>query len=268
MNSRKAFVRVLILKIMFIVSIIVFSIMITIRCRLKPALGPPATGVSWTDSLRSAWKVLPPLAVFVAMFGGMFAGFFTPTEAASVGVAAVIIISLARGKMPWNKFKESMWSTILVTGQILAILIGAALLAQFMALSRLPFFVAEFIGGLDLPKMVILVIILIPYIPLGMVMDEITMILVTMPVIFPVVQMYGINPVWFGVLMIKLAAIALVTPPVGISLYAVQAIAKDVKFETIVRGIVWFVIAEIVTLALLVAFPQLSLWIPGLMGGR
>ncbi|MFC1964747.1 TRAP transporter large permease subunit [Chloroflexota bacterium] len=142
---------------------------------------------------------------------------------------------------------------------------GASLFSMFIALTGFPMRVAEFMVGLEIPRIATLVFILIPYIPLGMFIDSISMILLTIPIFHPVVLQLGFSPIWFGVLIIKLVEIALLTPPVGGNLYVIKGIAPDTSFTAIVRGCLWFIVTDLVTLALLIGFPQISLLIPNMM---
>ncbi|MFC1592777.1 TRAP transporter large permease [Candidatus Omnitrophota bacterium] len=248
-----------------VISMVIFAAMIILRCQRNSRLGPRAVGIPWKDSFRSIWGVWPILVVFGTMFGGIYAGIFIPTEAGAGGTLAVFIITVAKRGLNWNNFKEALSESIRVVGMMMAILIGASLFAMFITLSRLPYEIAEFVAGLDFPRMAILILILLPYLPAGMFIDSISLILITVPIMIPVVRQFNFDPVWFGILIVKLVEIGLITPPVAGNLFVIKGIAPDIPFETIAKGAVPFILADLVTLAILIAIPQLSLLIPSLM---
>ena len=249
-----------------IFSALIYMLMILIRAKLTPSLGPPAKGITWVESLRSIWKVSFPVLVFIVMIGGIFAVVFTPTEGGAFGAFATFIIAFVRKGMSWNNFKEALVGSTSIVGLSFLILMAAGLFSAFLALSTIPGSLGSFFAGINLPKTVIVMIMLSIFLPLGMFIDSISMILLIMPTLYPVVQQIGVDPIWFGVLVIVMIEIGLITPPLGINVYVVKGLVPDVPTEDIFKGIAWFVVMDLVTVGILILFPSLSTWLPSKMG--
>jgi tripartite ATP-independent transporter DctM subunit len=192
-------------------------------------------------------------------------GVFSPTEAAGVGAGGAFIFALARGRLNWQNFKESLISTTKTTAMIFTILVGAMIFGYFLAITRLPFELADYIGTLPVNRYVIIVLILVLYLFLGCVMDAMGMILLTVPILFPVAESLGFNPIWFGIIIVRVFEMASITPPVGMNVFVLKGVAKDVPLGTIFRGIIPFLIADFFHVTLLVAVPQVALFLPNLM---
>jgi len=242
-----------------------YLLTIYILCKFNPLLGPPGPRTNFRQkivSLRGSWVVL---VLFVVIMGGLYLGWFSPIEAAGIGAFGAFILALLRKKLPWRSFKESLFDTGKTTVMIFIILLGAMIFGYFLAVSRLPYELAATIGALQVNSYVILAIILVFYLFLGAVMDSLAMMLLTVPIFFPLILELGFNPIWFGILIVRVCEIGLITPPVGLNVYIIRGVAKDVPMQTIFRGIVPFLIADVLHVALLVAFPQLSLFLPNLM---
>lgn len=250
-----------------ILSAIIYGIMIVTRVRLNPSIAPPAPGVSWGERLVGVAQLWPVFLLFVTVIGGIYLGVFTPTEAASAGSLIALVLMLFRTKQRGKAFWAALRETVKLTGMIFAILVGVAVFSACLTLSTLPSGFAEFLVNLPLPRMVVLWLIMLMYIPLGMFINPTGIIFITMPVIFPAVMELGFDGIWFGIIVTKLIEIALITPPVGINVFVVRGIAPPhVRLEDIFKGIAWFFVMDVVTLAILVAFPQISLWLPSTMG--
>lgn len=242
-----------------------YMVTIYILCKRNPLMGPPGPGTSLMQkitSLKDTWIVL---ALFVLVIGGIYMGVFSPTEAAGVGAFGAFLFGLARRKLGWQAFKGSLAETGKTTAMVFIILLGAIILGYFLAVSRLPFELATIIGDLTVNRYVILGIILVFYILLGAVMDSLAMMLLTVPIFFPLVMALGFDPIWFGIIIVRTMEIGLITPPVGLNVYVIKGVAKDVPMQTIFRGIIPFLMADIAHVALLVAVPQISLFLPGFM---
>jgi tripartite ATP-independent transporter DctM subunit len=242
-----------------------YLLTIYILCKFNPQLGPPGPGMALKQkivSLSNSWVVL---VLFVVIMGGLYLGWFSPIEASGIGAFGAFIFALLRKKLPWQSFKESLFDTGKTTVMIFIILMGAMILGYFLAVSRLPYELAATIGALQVNSYVILAIILVFYLILGAVMDSLAMMLLTVPIFFPLVLELGFNPIWFGILIVRVCEIGLITPPVGLNVYVIRGVAKDVPMQTIFRGIAPFLIADVLHVALLVTFPQLSLFLPNLM---
>jgi tripartite ATP-independent transporter DctM subunit len=238
---------------------------IYILCKLNPLMGPPGPRTSFKHkilALRGTWMVL---LLFVLVIGGLYFGVFSPSEAAGVGACGAFIFALLRRRLNWLNFKDSLLETIVTAAMIFVIILGAMILGYFLAVTRLPFELANLISGLALNRYIILVIILLFYILLGCIMDSLAIILLTVPIFFPLILALGFDPIWFGIIIVRVTEIGLITPPVGLNVYIIKGVAKDVPMYTIFRGIVPFLMADICHVVLLVAVPQLALFLPGFM---
>jgi len=248
-----------------ILEAVFYMFTIYIICRRNPLMGPPGPSTSLRQkivSLKNTWVVL---LLFVLVIGGLYFGVFSPTEAAGVGAFGAFAFGLARRRLGWQAIKSSLIEAGKTTAMIFIILTGAMILGYFLAVSRLPFELASFIGGLVINRYLILGFILVIYILLGCVMDSLAMILLTVPIFFPLITQLGFNPIWFGILIVRVCEIGLITPPVGLNVYIIKGVAEDVPMHTIFKGIIPFLIADICHVALLVAVPQISLLLPSLM---
>ncbi|MBA7671134.1 C4-dicarboxylate TRAP transporter large permease protein DctM [subsurface metagenome] len=238
---------------------------IYILCRYNPRMGPPGPRTSFTQkiaSLKNTWIVL---VLFLLVIGGLYLGVFSPTEAAGVGAFGAFIFALGRRRLGWKAFKGSLSDTGRTTAMVFIILLGAMILNYFLAVTRLPFELAGIIAGLALNRYIILGAILVIYLVLGCVMDSMGMMLLTTPIFLPLIMALGFDPIWFGIIVVRMCEIALITPPIGMNLFVIKGVAKDVPMSTVFRGIIPFVIADVCHVALLVAIPQLSLFLPSFM---
>ncbi|MBN1256048.1 MAG: TRAP transporter large permease [Deltaproteobacteria bacterium] len=239
---------------------------IYILCTWKPSLGPPGPRYSFREkmsSLQSCYEIV--LLVFFVL-GGIIFGWFTATEAGAMGAFGAIGFSLIRGRLTWKNLKQAVIETLKTTGMLYGILIGAFLFKYFMAVTTIPFALADFVGGLPFPPVVIMVFIMLVYVFLGCVMDALAMILLTIPIFFPLALSLGFDAIWFGVILVRMTEIGLITPPIGMNVYAIAGIAKGVHVTTIFRGIVPFLIADVFHVALLLFVPQVVLFLPNLIG--
>ena len=242
-----------------------FMLSIYVRCRLDPTLGPPGPKTSFVEklvSLRDTWRVI---ILFGLVIGGIYFGVFTPTEAGAIGAFGALLVGLSRRKLTWQNFVAS----ILEAGKVLAmtfiILIGAYIFNLFLSLSRLPMEFANFIVGLQFPSLLVLILIYIVYLILGCLMSGLALITLTVPIFYPVVMALGYDPIWFGVIIVLTNEMAVITPPVGINVYVITGVAKDVPMATVFRGIFPFLWMLLLALALMTAFPQIATFLPGMM---
>jgi len=238
---------------------------IYIRCRRNPNLGPSVARASFKEmvfSLKNTWGVL---ILFILIIGGLYLGVFSPTEAAGIGAFGSLLFVIGRRRFNWQAFKNSLIDTSKITSMILTIIIGTTLLGYFLSVSRLPSGVASFMVSLPVNRYVILGGILIIYLILGTFMDAIAMLMITLPIFFPVITGLGFDPVWFGVICIVVVELGLITPPEGMTVYVVKAVAKDVSLATIFRGLLPFVVADLCAVIVLVTLPQISLFLPNMM---
>jgi C4-dicarboxylate transporter, DctM subunit len=281
-----------------ILSAFIYGVMIAVRVTLNPSLAAPAPPTPWREAVRSLPKLTGIVILFVSMVGGIFLGIFTPTEAGAVGVLVAALGVLYRfywhralGLLPWSKrpadasndvmrvlgdeagvqptagraFLSALSETTRVVGMILAILIGAALFSQFVSLSRIPYHFSQLIAGLDQPPWVVLTLVLLLYIPLGMFLNPLSVMIITVPITLPVITELGHSPIWYGIIVIKMMEVAAITPPVGLNVYVTKAVAPHIPMEVVFRGIFWFFIMDLLTIAILVTFPGIVLFLPDLM---
>lgn len=243
----------------------VFIITISILCRRNPAYGPAGPVVPLTEKIKSLKDTWAAGVLFLFVMGGIYKGVFTPTEAGALGSFGVLVIVLATKKFRWTNLYKALSESLGITGMIFIMFIGAIAFTRFFSITRLPTMLAEFIAGLDLPRLVILICILVLYIILGCVMNVLPVIILTLPVIFPTVIVLGYDPIWFGVIMVLIVQIGVITPPIGMNVFAISGVAKGVPLSTIFRGIMPFWIAMIVAIAILIVFPQIALFLPNLL---
>jgi len=196
----------------------------------------------------------------------LFAGIFTPTEAGGVGAAGVLLVTALSKSMNWKRFNNALSDTTRTSAMILFLVAGAMIFSRFMAVSRIPFELASWVGSLPLPPFLILIVILILYIFFGMFIEMIPLILLTVPIFYPVVvEVLGYDPIWFGVIIVLVVAMGVITPPVGINVYVIKGVAKEVPLEVIFRGIWPFLFASIICSLLLMIFPQIATFLPNML---
>jgi tripartite ATP-independent transporter DctM subunit len=249
-----------------------YLIAIAIYVRLHPTHGPAQPRHSNSERLATFLEVWPVGAIFLIVFGGIYGGIFTPTEGAAVGAASTFIAGLAKRELDLTGIRKSFLATAETSGFIFMIFLGADMLNSALALSQMPSQLAATVSTLGLPPLVIMVGVLLFYIVLGCVMDELSMILLTIPVLFPVIMgldFFGLPPtekaIWFGILVLMVVEIGLIAPPVGLNVYVIHSLAKDVPMAETYRGVVPFLISDAVRVTLLLFFPILSLWLVRLL---
>ena len=248
---------------------ILFIICIYIRCYFAPEQGPPGEAFTWKVKLQSLTGLIDTLSVFGLVMGGLFFGFFTPTEAAAVGAFGVLVVSLVRRQLSWQGFVKSLYETLRTSCMVLLLIAGAVVFGKFLAITRIPFNIASWIGGFDLPPYMILSMVVLVYFLGGCFMDALALVMLTVPIFLPVVSGLGYDPIWFGVIIVMVTEMGVITPPVGINVYVVYGVAESViggvPLESIFKGILPFLLAVIVGLIILVLFPQIILFLPNLM---
>jgi len=244
---------------------ILFIITIWVWCRIRPALAPPSPAAPWGERFRSIRYIAGSALVIIIVLGGIYGGIFTPTEAAAIGVFGVLVIGFIFRRLTWKAFTGGMMDTALLTGKIFILIIGAMIFTRFIAVSELPLHLSQAIAALQLEPFAILVITLVVYIILGFFVDIIPMVLITGPVLHPMLVGMGYDPVWLAVLIVMTILIGGITPPVGIVVFALSGVIKDVPIYTIFKGVFPFLGAMVVCLILIIIFPQIALFLPNLM---
>jgi C4-dicarboxylate transporter DctM subunit len=242
-----------------------FIAAIFIQCWLNPQMGPKGERSSWSKRFRSLGGTWGMLILFFVVMGGIYLGVFTPTEAAGVGAFGAFLIALVKRKLTFATLIRCLRETGKTTAMIFLIIIGANIFSTFLGLAQIPMGLADFITGLALPRFVILAGVLAIYILLGCVMDCYAIMILTVPIIFPLIQAMQFDPIWFGVLMVIVLEVGLITPPVGLNVFVLKAAAPDVPLSTIFRGILPFLAAALLAITLLTLFPQIALLIPSMM---
>ncbi len=248
---------------------ILFIISIYIRCRFAPEQGPRGESFTWKEKIKSLAGMGEALIVFFLVMGGLFMGIFTPTEAAAVGSFGVLAVSLIRRQLSWEGFVNSLYETLATSCMVMLLIAGAVVFGKFLAVTRIPFDIAQWVGGFDLPPYMIMAIIIGIYFLGGCFMDALAFVTLTVPIFFPVVMALGYDPVWFGIIIVMVTEMGVITPPVGINVYVVFGVARrvigEVPLESIFKGIVPFLFAVIAGVIILMIFPQIILYLPNLM---
>ena len=209
------------------------------------------------------------LIVFILVMGGLFIGLFTPTEAAAVGSFGVLAVSLIRRQLTWQGFVRSLYETLRTSCMVMLLIAGAVVFGKFLAVTRIPFDLAAWVGGFDLPPFIIMAIVIGIYFIGGCFMDALAFVTLTVPIFFPVVMSLGYDPIWFGIIIVMVTEMGVITPPVGINVYVVYGVAKSViggvPLESIFKGIIPFLLAVIIGTIILMVLPQIILFLPTLM---
>jgi C4-dicarboxylate transporter DctM subunit len=248
---------------------ILFIISIYIRCLINPEQGPAGESFSWGQKIKSLFGMGETLIVFVLVMGGLFIGLFTPTEAAAVGAFGVLAVSFIRRQLTWEGFVKSLYETLRTSCMVMMLIAGAVMFGKFLAVSRIPFNMATWVGGFDMPPYMILIVVVLIYFFGGCFMDALAFVMLTVPIFFPLVTGLGYDPIWFGLIIVMVTEMGVITPPVGINVYVVYGVAKtvigEVPLESIFKGILPFLLAVVVGIIILMIFPQLILFLPNLM---
>jgi len=243
-----------------ILGVSLYMLAITFVTWKHPEKAPRGMRHSWTQRLQAVTRIWDVFALFLLVLGGLFAGWFSPTEAAAVGVAGAAVLTVIRGRFTKAFVRSSLWETAEAMGLIFLVLIGAGIFGFFIDLSGMPHYAVTFVNGLTIGKYWVLVVILVGYLFLGCLLDSLAMLLLTISFVFPVIKNLGFDPIWFGILMVTVIEIGLIHPPFGMNLFVVQASRRSLSLGTVALGVLPFLIADFVRLLLLVAFPAITLY--------
>ena len=248
-----------------LLGILMYNFTVTVVTRISPEAGPAGARTPRRErwmSLASVWEIL---VLFALVIGGIYVGLFTPTEAAGVGAFGAFLSVVLRQAAGPRELVAILYETVLMSAALLMILIGAFIFANFLNMVGMPRQISEFVAGQGLPAWAVLGMMIVIYVLLGTILDSISMILLTIPVFFPLVQFYGLDPIWFGILVVVVTEISLITPPIGMNIFILSSMVPRVSITTIYRGVIPFVIADVVRLALILAFPAIALFLPSMM---
>ena len=238
---------------------------ILLICKMDPKAGPKGEKFTWPEKFKALSEVLPMIILFIVVIGGIFAGLFTANEGAAVGAFGSFVFLVLNKRLTMKTLRAALFGTIKTSCMIYLILIGGHVFANFMAITRLPAVMAGSVASLNVNNYVILILILLIYIALGFVMDSLAMLLILMPIFYPLITGMGMNPIWFGVLMVMCMETGQITPPVGINVYVIYGIARDIPMQTIFKGVMPFFLALMIAIVVMILFPGLSLTLPNLL---
>ena len=246
--------------------IIALSFVITLFgwCTINPKLGPKGIRSTWGERIRSLPPVLWVLLVFIAVVGGLMKGFFTPTEAGSVGTFAVLVLTLAKRDMNFKRFTKALSDTLRIACMVISLIAGATILGHFFAVTRTPYLVADWLGGLPLDRSLIMVLIFAVYLVGGSFIEDMAFLILATPIFLPLVLKLGYDPVWFGVIVCVITMIGIILPPMAINVFVVAGVTK-VPIGTIYKGIYPFIVGMYICLFIFLFFPQIALWLPNLL---
>ena len=248
-----------------IILLLLFLVVVALMVWRHPEIAPAGGATDFKAKGKALSGVIEALILFSLVIGGLFFGWFTPTQAGGIGAAGALVIGLARRQLSWRGFISSTREGLYISCMILTIITGSIVFGHFMAVSTIPFVLADWIETLPLPPMVIMGVIIFMYLIGGCFMDSMALVVLTVPVIYPVVLRLGFDPIWFGVIIVLIAEMGVVTPPVGVNVYVIKGIAPEVPLEQIFKGIFPFLGAMVVNALIMMAFPKLALILPNLV---
>jgi C4-dicarboxylate transporter, DctM subunit len=233
--------------------------------RLRPDFLPAAPRHTWKERVTGLRDIWAMLLLFVFVIGGLYGGLFTPTEAGGVGATGALLIGVVRGRLTRSEIRRSLLQAVRTAAAVLTVLIGALLFGYFLTVTQTPQKVTVFLTGLGLGRYGVLALIMLMYLVLGCLMDSLAMIILTIPIIFPVILQLGFDPIWFGVIIVMTVELGLIHPPVGMNVFVIKSVVQEVSFSTIFRGVLPFIVTDLIRLVILIAFPILALWLPSHM---
>jgi C4-dicarboxylate transporter DctM subunit len=238
---------------------------VTIIGFVKPDFLPRAPRFSWKERLEGLRNIWATLLLFVFVIGGLYGGLFTPTEAGGMGAGGAFLIGVLRGRLDRTEIRRSLLQATRTAAAVFTVLIGALLFGYFLTVTQTPQKVTEFLTGLGVGRYGVLALIMLMYLVLGCLMDSLAMVILTVPIIFPVITHLGFNPIWFGIIIVMTVELGLIHPPVGMIVFVIKSVVQDVKFTTIFKGVLPFIITDLIRLVILIAFPMIALWLPSRM---
>lgn len=248
-----------------ILAVIMYMGTVSAISRLRPGFLPAGEVIPWKARFAGLRDVWATMLLFLFVIGGIYGGMFTATEAAGMGAAGAFIIGVLRGKLSGKDILQSLLETTRTTAAVFTVLIGAMLFGYFLTITQTPQKITEFLTSLGLGPYGVLTLILLMYLVLGCLMDALAMIILTVPIIFPVIKALGFDPIWFGIIVVMTVELGLIHPPVGMNIFVIKSVIEDVKISTIFYGVLPFIITDLIRLVILVIFPMIALWLPSHM---
>ena len=242
-----------------------YMITVTLIGALRPGFLPSGPRTPWPERLAGLREIWAMLLLFVFVIGGMYGGLFTPTEAGGMGAGGAFLVGILRGRLTGPDIRRSLLQATRTAAAVFTVLIGALLFGYFLTVTQTPQKVTEFLTGLGIGRYGVLALIMVMYIVLGCLMDSLAMIILTVPIIFPVIKELGFDPIWFGIIIVMTVELGLIHPPVGMIVFVIKSVVPDVNFATIFRGVIPFIITDLIRLVILIAFPIIALWLPSHM---
>jgi len=243
-----------------------FCGMIVVRCLLDRQLGPAGPVYSWTERLTALTKLMPTTIIFMIVLGGIYGGVFTPTEASAIGAVGVLAVALVMGRLTLGRLKESLWQTGEIAAMIYTILIGGVMFSRLLVQTDVTPSLVNYIASLQVSPYTVIFLFSIMFLLLGAVLDTFGMLILTLPLVFPICRDLGFDPVWFGIYMTVMMEIAMLTPPIGLNVFVMQRVTPEIPLSEIFLGVLPCVIICLALVVLIVVFPQLALWLPSTMG--
>ena len=239
-----------------------FIAVVMLLCLRNPKLAPTGTPTSWKEKIAGITGMMEMLALFILVIGGLFFGLFSPTQAGAVGAFGALVIGLTRRQLTWKGFLFAVEDTLRITCMVMVIVAGATVFGHFIAIAKIPLILSDWVAGLPLPSVFIMGLIILMYLVGGCFMDALALITLTIPIIYPLVTSMGFDPIWFGVVIVLITEMGVITPPVGVNVYVIKGISEDVPLEKIFRGIIPFLAALLVAVVILLIFPQIATFLP------
>jgi len=248
-----------------LLAILMYSTTIFIIGVVRPSFLPKGPRATWRESILSLSEVWAPLLLFAFAIGGLYGGLFTPTEAGGMGAGGAFIIGVVRRRLSGTQIRESLLQATRTAAAVFTVLIGALLFGYFLTVTQVPQKVAMFLTGLGIGRYGVLALIMLMYLLLGCLIDALSMVILTVPIMFPVMMSLGFDPIWFGVIIVMTVELGLIHPPVGMIVFVIKSVIHDVHFSTIFKGVLPFIITDLLRLVILIVFPIIALYLPSHM---
>jgi tripartite ATP-independent transporter DctM subunit len=245
-----------------LLAVSMYILTVAVIGRLRPGFLPAGVRAGAPERIKAIRGVWAPVLLFVFVIGGLYGGLFTPTEAGGMGAGGAFLIGVLRGRLSRADIRHSLLQATRTAAAVFTVLIGALLFGYFLTITQTPQKVTEFLTGLGVGRYGVLALIMLMYLVLGCLMDAMAMIILTVPIIFPVIKSLGFDPIWFGVIIVMTVELGLIHPPVGMNVFVIKSVVKDVKFSTIFVGVLPFILTDLIRLVILIAFPIIALYLP------